>query len=118
MGLAVCDGTKESGEIDVFEGQGDHPQMFCGTIHDWVKLRDSATRNITFSPPANANFSEFHTCGLLWTQWKVTWYFGNDALHSEPTSAIFDKQDFSLFWGYRRAPIGNLESSPTLRLLS
>jgi Glycosyl hydrolases family 16 len=99
MGQAVYGGTKESGEIDVFEGQGNHPGIFYGTIHDWVNLRDSASRNNAFPLPANVDLSEFHTYGLLWVPGKVTWYFDNLALHSEPTPAIFDKQDFFLILG-------------------
>jgi hypothetical protein len=98
-GQAVYSGTKESGEIDVFEGQGDHPHTFYGTIHDWVNLRDSASRNNAFLLPANVDLSEFHTYGLLWVPGRVTWYFDNLALHSEPTPAIFDKQDFFLILG-------------------
>jgi glycosyl hydrolase family 16 len=95
-GQDIYDGTKESGEIDIFEGQGDHPHVFYGTLHDWVNLRDHASRNNAFSLPNNMDFSQFHTYGLLWTPGKVIWYLDNQPLHSESTPAIFDRQHFFL----------------------
>jgi beta-glucanase (GH16 family) len=95
-GQDIYNGTKESGEIDIFEGQGDHPHVFYGTIHDWVNLRDHANKNNFFALPGNVDLSQFHTYGLLWTPGKVTWYLDNQPLHSESTPAIFDRQDFFL----------------------
>jgi beta-glucanase (GH16 family) len=95
-GQAFYNGTRESGEIDIFEGQGDHPHVFYGTIHDWVNLHDHASRNNAFSLPSNVDLSQFHTYGLLWTPGKVIWYLDNQPLHSESTPAIFDRQDFFL----------------------
>jgi Glycosyl hydrolases family 16 len=95
-GQDIYNGTKESGEIDIFEGQGDHPHVFYGTIHDWVNLHDHANRNNFFALPGNVDLSQFHTYGLLWTPGKVTWYLDNQPLHSESTPAIFDRQDFFL----------------------
>ena len=93
-GQDIYNGTKESGEIDIFEGQGDQPHVFYGTIHDWVNLHDHANRNNAFPLPANLDFNHFHTYGLLWTPGKVTWYLDNQPLHSENTPAVFDRQDF------------------------
>lgn len=95
-GEAVYNGTKETGEIDIFEGQGDHPHTFYGTIHDWVNLHDHANKNNAFNISNNIDFSQFHVYGLLWTPGKVTWYLDNQPLHSENTPAIFDRQDFFL----------------------
>jgi beta-glucanase (GH16 family) len=95
-GQDIYNGTKESGEIDIFEGQGDHPHVFYGTIHDWVNLTDHANKNNFFALPGNVDLSQFHTYGLLWTPGKVTWYLDNQPLHSESTPAIFDRQDFFL----------------------
>ena len=95
-GQDIYNGTKESGEIDIFEGQGDQPHVFYGTIHDWVNLHDHASRNNAFALPGNLDFSQFHTYGLLWTPGKVTWYLDNQPLHSESTPSIFDRQDFFL----------------------
>lgn len=98
-GQNIYNGTKESGEIDVFEGLGDHPRTFCGTIHDWVGGHDKPSEDNTFQLPSDTELSQFHVYGLLWTPGKVTWYFDNRPLHSESTPAIFDKQDFFLVLG-------------------
>jgi beta-glucanase (GH16 family) len=96
-GQDVYDGTKRSGEIDVFEGLGDHPHTFYGTIHEWINSKtDHASRDNTFRLPRDADMSQFHTYGLLWIPGKVTWYFDNRPLHTEETPAIVDKQDFFL----------------------
>lgn len=96
---AVYNGTKETGEIDIFEGQGDHPHTYYGTIHDWVNLHDHANKNNAFDLPSNIDFSQFHVYGLLWTPGKVTWYLDNQPLHSESTPPIVDRQDFFLVLG-------------------
>jgi len=93
---AVYNGTKETGEIDIFEGQGDHPHTFYGTIHDWVDLHDHASKENTFNLSRSTDFSQFHVYALLWTPGKVTWYLDNQPLHSEATPPIFDRQDFFL----------------------
>ena len=95
-GQDIYKGTKESGEIDIFEGQGDQPHVFYGTVHDWVNLHDHANRNNAFALPGNVDLSQFHTYGLLWTPGNVIWYLDNQPLHSERTPAIFDRQDFFL----------------------
>jgi beta-glucanase (GH16 family) len=95
-GQDIYNGTKESGEIDIFEGQGNHPHVFYGTIHDWIDLRDHANTNNAFALPRNVDLSQFHTYGLLWTPGKVIWYLDNQPLHSESTPAIFDRQNFFL----------------------
>jgi beta-glucanase (GH16 family) len=95
-GQSIYSGVRESGEIDIFEGQGDHPDTFFGTIHDWVNFGDNASKNNAFQLPAGTDFSQFHIYGMLWSPGTVTWYFDNQPLHSENTAAIFDKQDFFL----------------------
>lgn len=99
-GQDTYSGTKEAGEIDIFEGQGDVPHTYYGTIHDWTNgHHDSWNANNHFTLPENVNFSQFHTYGLLWTPGKVTWYLDNQPLHTEPTPAIVDKQDFFIVLG-------------------
>lgn len=93
----VYEGMRESGELDVFEGQGDHPHTFYGTIHNWVNYHDDhASKDNVFPLPSDTDFSKFHVYGLLWVPGKVTWYFDDRPLHSESTPAVFDKQDFFL----------------------
>lgn len=92
---------EESGEIDIFEGQGDEPQTFFGTIHRWSdsrSLASSADRN-KFSLPPNTDFADYHTYGLLWVPGRVTWFFDGIPLHSERTYALFDREEFFIALG-------------------
>ncbi len=93
------DGVKESGELDIFEGQGAEPHTFFGTIHDWIDNHDHPGKKNNFRLPDDQNLSEFHTYGVLWIPGKVTWYLDDQPLHSESTPAVFDKQDFYLVLG-------------------
>jgi len=94
-GQDIYNGTKRSGEIDVFEGQGEQPHTFFGTIHEWTNSHtDQASRNNAFQLPSDTDMSQFHTYGALWTPGNITWYYDNRPLHSEPTPPIFDQQDF------------------------
>lgn len=96
-GQNVYNGTKRAGEIDVFEGQGAHPKIFYGTIHEWINSHtDHPSRDNAFQLPEGTDMSQFHTYGLLWTPGKVTWYFDDLPLHTEPTPEVFDKQDYFL----------------------
>ena len=122
-GQDIYNGTKESGEIDIFEGQGDEPHVFYGTIHDWVNLHDRANRNNAFPLPGNVDLNQFHTYGLLWTPGKVVWYLDNQPLHSESTPSVFDRQNFFLVLGMQEGEdwkAGNLSgvtaSSMTLNV--
>jgi beta-glucanase (GH16 family) len=93
--------TPESGEIDIFEGQGGEPHTFFRTIHRWIgsrELESSAQRN-RFPVPAHTDFASYHTYGLLWTPGRVTWYFDGAPLHSEPPYSIFDKRDYLMILG-------------------
>lgn len=93
-GKATFKDTGESGELDIFEGQGDHPHTFFGTAHDWINLHDHPTSNNSFPLPATADLAQYHTYGLLWVPGKVTWYFDDQTLHSEALPGIFDRQDY------------------------
>lgn len=93
-GKATWKDTGESGEIDIFEGQGSQPHTFFGTVHDWIHMNDHASKDNAFSLPDTVDFGRYHTYGLLWTPGKVTWYFDNQPLHSEPLPPIFDHQDY------------------------
>ncbi len=94
QGRDTYNGVKESGEIDIFEGQGDQPTTYFGSIHDWVNLKGTSNADNHFPLPSGFDFSQFHSYGLLWEPGKVTWYLDDRALHSESTYAIFDKQHF------------------------
>ena len=118
-GSDVYGGVKESGEIDVFEGQGNHPDTFYGTIHNWINNRDSASRNNRFVLPDTVKLSDFHIYGLMWTPGKVIWYFDNAPLHSEATPPIFDMQDFFIVLGMQEGvdwKYGNLSDVSAKKL--
>ncbi|MBV8817517.1 MAG: glycoside hydrolase family 16 protein [Acidobacteriaceae bacterium] len=92
---------EESGEIDIFEGQGGEPTTFFGTIHRWrgsQELASSSARN-RFPIPANTDFATYHTYGLLWVPGRVTWYFDGVPLHSESTYSSFDTQKYFIILG-------------------
>lgn len=93
-GKATWKDTGESGELDIFEGQGDQPHTFFGTLHDWIHLHDNPTKNNAFQLPPTIDLNEYHTYGLLWAPGNIAWYFDGRLLHSEPAPQIFDHQNF------------------------
>ncbi len=99
QGLSTHNGVRESGEIDIFEGQGDQPHTYFGTIHDWVNLKSTANKDNHFALPNNVDLSQFHVYGILWTPGKINWYLDNQFLHAENTPAILDKEDFFIVLG-------------------
>jgi beta-glucanase (GH16 family) len=96
-------GAHETGELDVFEGQGDSAdgQTFFGTVHDWLNSDggsfDLANNNAHnwFRLPG-VDFSQWHTYGVLWLPGKVTWYFDDKPIITAYSSPIFDQQNFYL----------------------
>jgi acid phosphatase len=91
-------GATDTGELDIFEGQGDSPSTFFGTLHEWVNNSDvwNTGGSNAFPLPNGADYAQFHTYAALWTPGDVTWYFDDVPLHSEATRAIFDAQSFFL----------------------
>jgi beta-glucanase (GH16 family) len=93
----------ETGEFDLFEGNGDRPHTFFGTIHDWhqshsgkmVDIKNSAQSN-RFDLPEDTNFSEFHTYGVLWLPDSITWYFDDKPIHTEKSYPIFSAQTYCI----------------------
>jgi hypothetical protein len=99
-------GATESGELDIFEGQGDpaDAQTFFGTIHDWVTtngkavdVANNAGRNAHTVP--GIDFSQWHTYGVLWVQGQVTWYLDNQPVLSAATYPVFDQQNYYMMLG-------------------
>ncbi len=96
-------GAPETGELDVFEGQGSTPQTFYGTIHDWVVVNgtpiQAANNNGSNSYKlSGVDFTQWHTYGVLWVPGKVTWYFDNTPILSAATYPIFDQQNYFLLF--------------------
>jgi beta-glucanase (GH16 family) len=96
-------GMQHVGEIDIFEGQGNDPTHYYGTINEWNGPTDLVTTNSPlanrFQLAANNKYSEWHTYGLLWVPGRVTWYFDNVPVGTFRTAAIFDQQDFFIILG-------------------
>jgi Glycosyl hydrolases family 16 len=98
------DGRPDTGEFDIFEGQGNRPSTFFGTIHHWVNNTKDVENNAAggknaFPLPAGNDFSQFHVYGMLWEPGKVTWFFDGRPLESVKTYPIFDKQEYFLVLG-------------------
>jgi beta-glucanase (GH16 family) len=93
-------GATDTGELDIFEGQGSQPSAYFGTLHEWNGTTEIWHSNPNLaSLPSTNDFSQWHTYGMLWVPGKVTWYYDNVALFSSSTTAIFDAQDFFLVLG-------------------
>lgn len=105
----VAGHMRESGELDIFEGDGSAPQTFFGTLHHWqenptaadrhMEDRENTGRSNRFRLPFGINPSEFHTYGMLWEPSRVTWFFDDKPLHSEAAYPIFGQQNYSLVIG-------------------
>jgi len=91
----------DSGEIDIFEGQGSEPRTFFGTIHRWrgPQELESTSRRNRFPLPPGTDFGSYHRYGLLWVPGRVTWYFDGVPLHSETTYSVFDREKFLIVIG-------------------
>lgn len=99
-------GAPETGELDIFEGQGDpaNAQTYFGTIHDWKTINGKAV-DVANNGGQNAyqaagvDFSAWHTYGVLWVPGQVTWYLDNQPILSHATYSIFDQQNYFLMFG-------------------
>lgn len=102
---AVSDHQRETGEVDIFEGEGDKPHIFAGTIHHWRespqnpdRMVDVENNNRTnrFPIPSNVDVSQFHTYALLWEPDKMTWFFDDKPLHTERSFDVFGLHQYAL----------------------
>jgi beta-glucanase (GH16 family) len=95
-GKAVTNGTKETGEVDILEGQGDHPTGYYTTIHRWVNSHDAGNNNDNnhVELGRDTDFTKYHVYGLLWESGRFTWYFDNKKVHSEKAFSVFDRQNY------------------------
>lgn len=100
--------TKDSGELDVFEGVGEYPGIYFGTIHHWQESPDNPAKMIDvensgkrnrFPMPPRTDVSQYHTYGMLWEPDKVTWFLDDQPLHTERSFSVFDTQYYGLILG-------------------
>jgi Glycosyl hydrolases family 16 len=98
-GPGDCSSPARAAEIDVFEGYGNHPRVFTGTIH-----RNSAEQECA-SPPNEINSNNwqprrvdltkrFHTYAMRWTPARVTWFLDQRRVMSAP---VFDTTNTRMF---------------------
>ena len=79
-----------SAEIDVFEGYGNHLNVFTGTIHRnscGCYGAPSAMNSNNWQPQPGMNMSAWHVYAARWTATNVTWYLDNRMIMSAP---VFD----------------------------
>ncbi len=95
--------SEEQGELDIFEGQGNTPNVFYGTIHDWKNNQDVANNDCcnAYPVPSTVDLSQFHTYGALWIPGHVTWYLDNRPIISAAAYPVFDnlQQEYYLILG-------------------
>jgi hypothetical protein len=99
-------GATETGELDVFEGQGDPAEAhtFFGTVHDWMTINGKPVdvannKGHNWAALSGVDFSQWHTYGVLWVSGRVTWYFDQQPVLTAPTYPIFDQQNYYLLLG-------------------
>src|SRR4051794_6127849 len=93
LATALC----QSGELDVFEGQGSEPRSFYGTIH-----RNSCNcygvdddQNANNLDDAGVDLTQgFHTYGMLWTSTEIKWYLDDRLMHTAP---VYDTTNQPMF---------------------
>jgi hypothetical protein len=84
-----CSRSARAAEIDVFEGHGNHPRVFTGTIHrhSAVHVCPSPTDAINannWQPRRVDLTARFHTYAVRWTPTRVTWFLDQRRVMSWP----------------------------------
>jgi hypothetical protein len=117
----------ETGEADIFEGNGDNPHTYYGTIHHWhespdhsqmLRVQSSDGRNHFLLMPWT-DFTQYHTYGLLWEPGRFTWYLDDHPLHSEPAFPVFNQAKYCLIIGMQAGADwkeGNIDKARTPRM--
>jgi beta-glucanase (GH16 family) len=112
-----CSRPARAAEIDVFEGYGNHPRVFTGTIH-----RHSAT-HVCPSPSDAINSNNwqpqrvdltrrFHRYAMKWTPARVTWYLDQRKVMSWPVYGTTNTRMFLLLSMYTGGESSPDSSSP------
>ncbi len=78
----------DNAELDIFEGQGDEPTTFYGTVHKNTNspcgIADQTNQGWRQVPSMS---NAFHVYSALWTSSQICWYFDNVQTHCAPTYA-------------------------------
>jgi hypothetical protein len=93
-----------SAEIDVFEGYGNHLDVFTGTIHRNscnCYGEPSRMNSNNWQPQPGMNLSGWHVYGARWTSTSVTWYLDGRLIMSAPVYDSTDQPMHLLFYNWR-----------------
>jgi Glycosyl hydrolases family 16 len=93
-----------SAEIDVFEGYGNHLNVFTGSIHRNscnCYGEPSRMNSNNWQPQPGMNLSGWHVYGARWTSTNVTWYLDGRHIMSAPVFDSTDQRMHLLFYNWR-----------------
>ena len=92
-----------SAEIDVFEGYGNHRNVFTGTIHrnscDCYGEPSQMNSN-NWHPQPGMNLSRWHRYAARWTSTNVTWYLDGRRIMSAPVYDSTNQRMHLLFYNW------------------
>ena len=92
-----------SAEIDVFEGYGNHLDVFTGTIHrnscDCYGEPSQMNSN-NWQPQPGMNLSGWHVYAARWTNTQVTWYLDGRLIMSASVYDSTDQRMHLLFYNW------------------
>ena len=92
-----------SAEIDVFEGYGNHLDVFTGTIHrNSCECYGAPTQmnSNNWQPQPGMNLSGWHVYGARWTSTNVTWYLDGRSIMSAPVYDSTNQAMHLLFYNW------------------
>jgi Glycosyl hydrolases family 16 len=106
-----------SAEIDVFEGYGNHLDVFTGSIHrnscNCYGQSDRMNTN-NWQPQPGMNLSGWHTYAARWTSTEVTWYLDDRRIMSAPVFDSTNQPMHLLFYNWETPwEDGNVTSGST-----
>jgi hypothetical protein len=92
-------GTCASAEIDIFEGQGTHPNTMWGNIHrhsgSHVKDCGQVSNHLVWHISQSRLADNFHTYAVKWTASEVCWYI--DDVQVATCQPTYDTTDTPMF---------------------
>jgi Glycosyl hydrolases family 16 len=92
-----------SAEIDVFEGYGNHLDVFTGTIHRnscGCYGEPSRMNSNNWQPQPGMDLSGWHVYAARWTGTDVTWYLDGRRIMSAPVYDSTDQPMHLLFYNW------------------
>jgi hypothetical protein len=93
-----------SAEIDIFEGFGNHPTVFTGTLHrnsaDWQCPPTDMINANHWQPQQTDLTARFHTYSMKWTPARVAWFVDQRRIMRWPVWETTNRRMFLLFSMY------------------